>query len=218
MIKERLGRRWKSLRRHPLRTTLRSVCTIGVLIGTIYCMWPSALGGPVQLVVVSGNSMEPTYHNKDLLYVRTDRSIRVGEPAVYRMKSASGDNEVMIVHRITDRDNNGNYVFRGDNRSNNDAQPIAPDDVIGVPILNVGPLPTRFLAAMPLYGTLLLGVWITWMLWPRKQKVTTNSAATLGEIDETETISAERLQVIGGQLKIPDVVPTKESMPLSETA
>ncbi len=219
MSGNRLSPQLRYLRRHPVRIFRRAAASIAVLLAAAYFIWPSALGGRVQLVVVSGNSMEPTYHSKDLLYVRIDRSIEVGEPAVYRMPNASGTKDVMIVHRIVAQDPDGKYLLRGDNRSSNDAQPVSPDDIIGVPVFNLGPLPTRLLAAIPLYGTLLFGVCITWMLWPRKRTphAISDTAESADVADEVPV--PERLQVVSGTNEsLAASPPLSESLPLSETA
>lgn len=163
-------RRWlHRLREHPVRVCLRVAVSIVLALAYVYYALPLNFGGRTTLVVVQGHSMEPTYHSKDLMYVRTDREIKVGEPAVYRVKSADGKHDVMIIHRIRMRDEDGNYIFRGDNKSTDDTSPVRAEDIVGVPVLNLGPLPTRLLAVLPLLGTLVIGVLITWMLWPTKR-------------------------------------------------
>ena len=212
---------WARMRNHPLRTGMRLLISITMLASLIYAALPTVLGGRAALVVISGNSMEPTYHSKDLVYVRSDQRVIVGKPAVYRLKSADGKRDVMIIHRIRSRDANGNYIFRGDNKNSDDPSPVRPSDVVGTPVLNFGPLPTRLLAIVPLLGTLFIGMLITWALWPTKRTqrlMTENEEAARPEEREELPSSRGLLKEISWRHKPAVDEPTEFEQSISESA
>lgn len=136
----------------------------------IWFLLPTNLGGHTRFVIVSGSSMEPTYHLKDMLIVRDTSSPKVGSPAVYRMKFGNDGKSVLIVHRIIGQDKQGQFIFKGDNRKTEDPSHISPKDVLGTPVADLGPLPTRILAAVPLYGSILISMSVVWLLWPRRPR------------------------------------------------
>src|SRR5437868_15122800 len=70
---------------------------------------PAVLGGSTTYVVTHGNSMEPEYHDGDLVVVRPADGYHVGDVAAYR----SGSLHTIVLHRIVGRDGD-RYVFKGD--------------------------------------------------------------------------------------------------------
>lgn len=73
-------------------------------------------------IIVRGNSMEPTYHDGDLLHIIQSSSYEVGEVIVFIFSG------MQIVHRIIKKD--GEYLFcKGDHAQG--IQKIKNSDIIG---------------------------------------------------------------------------------------
>ena len=53
-----------------LSRVLRSVIVWTLVAGAAYLLWPTGLGGCTTLTIVSGHSMEPTYHTGDVVLSR----------------------------------------------------------------------------------------------------------------------------------------------------
>jgi signal peptidase len=158
-------------RRQPLtpgRRALSFAWTLLTMSAMAWLMWPTALGGAANFVVVQGTSMEPTYHSGDLLYVRTTDSYSPGDIAVYQLPSGEAGGGQRIVHRIQS-ETNGRFTFQGDNRDTPDATHPKKGQLLGSPVANLGPYPTRALFALPLILSLILGVIVTVILWPSNQ-------------------------------------------------
>ena len=84
---------------------------------------PAELGGPARYVIVDGASMEPQLHAGDLVVVRTDREVDVGDAALYRDDTLGVD----VLHRIV-REEEGAFVLKGDANDFLDAtRPTAAD-------------------------------------------------------------------------------------------
>jgi signal peptidase len=85
-----------------------------IVLGTAL-LWlflgPVQLGGATAYSVISGNSMEPLLHKGDLAAVRSGKSYRVGDVALYRSADLKGQR---VLHRILTV-GDGTYTFKGDN-------------------------------------------------------------------------------------------------------
>lgn len=113
--------------------------------------------------------MEPTYHSGDLLLVRSADDLRVGDVAVYRVPSGVGAGQ-HIVHRIVGI-SDGAYELRGDAKSDSDEFRPRSADVVGRPVLDLGPLPLRLLSLAPLLAGVVVALTIGWLLWPAPRPV-----------------------------------------------
>ena len=132
------------------------VATLGWLI------WPAALGGSTSFVVVSGNSMEPTYESGDLVIARSGQP-QVGDVIVYAPDSLGG---AQVVHRVISGDAQTGWQVQGDN--NDFVDPFFPSGsevrgVVQVHVPHAGVV-TRWLlnplvwAALVLAGT-VIAIW-----------------------------------------------------------
>lgn len=102
----------------------------GILAVLVSFAWinfaPKQLGGSVSYVITYGNSMEPRFHQDDLVIVRDTAPYQEGDVIAYR--SAALQQPVM--HRIVNVTPEG-YVTKGDNNSWTDTDRPADADVIG---------------------------------------------------------------------------------------
>lgn len=117
---------------------------------------PQVLGGPLTCIVVKGQSMEPTYHEGDLVAVRDRSGYRTGDIVAYRPYGADG---AVVIHRIrTDR--GAAIVTRGDNNDRDDPWPVEADKILGTPTFVVPRFGTTaaWVAQNPLALALVAGV------------------------------------------------------------
>ncbi len=145
-------------------------------IVAIAIVWPARFGGSAVFVVVRGESMEPLYHSGDLIYARSADRFDMGDVAVYRQSVAS-EGESLVIHRVVGEYDNGTYLLMGDNRDFPDNTRPTVDDLVGLPITNLGPFPTMLLVRLPLMLAIAVGLTVAWGLWPRADEL----------VDETQS-------------------------------
>lgn len=142
---------------------LRQIVSWSVLVLIAWAIWPSPLGGDTSIVIVSGESMEPTYKSGDLVIAR-DVPVQKGDVIVYAPNSLGG---AQIVHRVIGGDATAGWQLQGDN--NDFVDPFLPtgDEVRGVVKLhipNVGSVAMWFLNPF-LWGGLILNA-VVIAIWP----------------------------------------------------
>ena len=93
-------------------------------------LWPSTLGGRMGLVMVAGNSMEPTYQLGDAV-VAWRQPVEIGDIILYRIPQGSPGEGKTVIHRVIGGDGNG-WVTKGDNNANPDDWYPSNLDVLGV--------------------------------------------------------------------------------------
>lgn len=121
-----------------------------MLAATAFLLWPAAYGGSTSLVVVSGTSMEPTYHTGDVLLMRKTTP-KVGDVIAFTVPDGDGE----IVHRVVEQRSDGTFMTRGDNRSTPDLPMPSNADVVGVSLLLI---PQGWWIVQLLTSPLVLGV------------------------------------------------------------
>jgi signal peptidase I len=149
----------------------RTAMAVGVVLAVILLvlLWPQRFGGKSELLVVHGDSMEPTFGNGDIVFVRSRESYHVGDSVVFRIPSGPAHG-MRVVHRITAIDAmTGSLTTRGDNRLTDDHFGITVDDVDGRVVLHV-PWAGQVLFVMSRWWFLapVLGVLAALVLWPRR--------------------------------------------------
>lgn len=76
---------------------------------------------------IQSGSMEPTLEVGAIVLVNPHQTPDVGDIAMYR--SANGS--YSIIHRVVDVNDNGEYIFKGDNVNHNDLKPVTPSQIQG---------------------------------------------------------------------------------------
>ncbi len=113
-------------------TDAASWCELIVAAAVLWMLWPAWLGGGTSLIVVSGVSMEPTYHDGDVLIVH-DMHAEPGDVIAFRVPGREGQ----IVHRVVERRSDGRLLVQGDNRETPDLPLPSDADVIGVAVVQI---------------------------------------------------------------------------------
>lgn len=98
---------------------------LALLAATWLYLAPETLGGSVQFVTTSGDSMSPAFEDGDLALLRTRDRYEPGDIVAFNHPELG-----MIMHRIVRADGNF-YVVKGDNNSEVDAYRPGADEVVG---------------------------------------------------------------------------------------
>lgn len=132
------------------------------LLVAVVAIWPAAWGGRSTLVLVTGDSMSPTYADGDLVWAYAGAP-EVGDAVVFTPDELDG---ARVVHRIVATDAAG-WVTQGDNNPAPDPFPATPENVVGVARVA---LPTagagRLLRSSPLVGVGLVLLAAALAVWP----------------------------------------------------
>lgn len=150
-------------RTHRYWRVLGQIVAWALVAAVAWLIWPSALGGGTSFVIVSGQSMEPTYESGDLVIAR-DLTAYVGDVIVYAPQDLGG---AQVVHRIIGGDAESGWQVQGDN--NDFVDPFFPsgDEVRGVVLLhipNAGSV-TMWLLNPLLWGAFILAA-VVIFVWP----------------------------------------------------
>ena len=96
-----------------------------VLAGCFVTLRPAALGGPVQYVIVVGQSMEPTLYSGDLVVIRRQDEYAVGD--IVSSETPIGP----VMHRIVGGDGDEGFVSQGDNNEISDPWRPTTSEIVG---------------------------------------------------------------------------------------
>ena len=96
-----------------------------VLSGWFVTLRPAALGGPVQYVIIEGQSMEPTLHSGDLVVIRRQSEYAVGD--IVSIETPIGP----VMHRIVGGDGDEGFVSQGDNNGIADPWRPTTSEIVG---------------------------------------------------------------------------------------
>lgn len=128
-------------------------------------LWPASLGGRMGLVMVAGQSMEPTYQLGDAV-ITWREPIEIGDIILYKIPEGSPAEGETVIHRVIGGDGNG-WVTRGDNATHPDDWHPSNLDVLGVAQVKV-PLGGEVLAVARSWWFIAAmgGAAIGLFLWP----------------------------------------------------
>jgi signal peptidase len=142
-----------------------------VLAALALIVWPTTLGGRTSVTVISGSSMEPTYHTGDLALVRRTDTIGPGDVIVYRVPAGEPGEGRHVIHRVTGGDAATGWTTRGDNRDTPDIWRPGDADVVGTVVALVPQGGTWVLRALSPAGLgAVVAALAAWVLWPRSDE------------------------------------------------
>ncbi|WP_028050685.1 signal peptidase I [Cellulomonas sp. URHD0024] len=172
-----------------VRRVVVSVLFWSFAVAAAVLLWPASLGGCTQVIVVSGESMKPTYDTGDLVVARCGEP-RIGDVVVYRPDGMHGH----VIHRLVGGDGADGWQVQGDNNSWVDPFRPTNADVVGIAqfhLPRVG-LVTTVLESPLVWASLLVTACAVF-LWPRGEDEETPGAddTETGAADETETGGAD---------------------------
>jgi signal peptidase len=116
------------------------------------------------MTVVSGHSMEPSYHTGDLIVARCGTP-KVGDIVIYQPPGL--DARALVIHRIVSETPDGHWVMKGDNNSYDDPWQLTNSDIVGIAQLQIPAVGSMLRA--PLVWTSLLLVAAALLIWPTRK-------------------------------------------------
>ena len=114
--------------------TVTTVLVVLVVVIAVFLMGSRLVG--LQVLHVVSPSMEPTYSEGDLLYVKTvdPDSVKVGDPITFVLN----EDLVVATHRVVAIDSeNRQFTTKGDANETEDAAPVHFNNLIGVPVFSI---------------------------------------------------------------------------------
>ena len=90
----------------------------------------------MSYVIVQGHSMEPTYHDGDLVLAERGGTYKRGEVVAFRVGGKFNDPAV-VIHRIVGGNGSEGFVTRGDNRDRTDPWSPKTGNVVGRAVFSV---------------------------------------------------------------------------------
>lgn len=92
--------------------------------------------GFIDVYIMQGESMEPTFLSGDKLYIDKDKEVEVGDVVVFTYKSPNTQNSSEFIKRVKSITDDGKYFVVGDNLERSlDSRtfgPIEKNSIIGV--------------------------------------------------------------------------------------
>ena len=149
---------------------------LGVILALAFVVVfaPTAVGGAASYVIVSGDSMTPTFADGDLVVVRRG-DYAVGD--IVAFDAGRG----LVIHRIVGGSNAGGFTMRGDNKAQPDLWHPTEDDVVGkqfILIPGAGKLVLKVNGSPALFGVMIGGLG-SLMVWsPRRKRKRRGAHAT----------------------------------------
>ncbi len=114
--------------------TVTTALVVLVVIFAIFLMGSRLVG--LQVFHVVSPSMEPTYSEGDLIYVKSvdPDSVKIGDPITFVLN----EDLVVATHRVVAIDSeNREFTTKGDANETEDAAPVHFNNLIGVPVFAI---------------------------------------------------------------------------------
>ena len=173
-----------------------------VLAAVIAFLWPVQFGGVTSFSIVSGKSMERTYHTGDLVITKVRPAYKIGEIVVYKIPGTDTGHGREVVHRLHSRLPDGKLLAQGDNNTTVDPWTITDADIVGAKWLMI-PKAGVFLGFLrsPAAVAILIGALVMWVAWPQRDEddpdvtavtaVTTVTTVTadVDDVDDTAVVA-----------------------------
>ena len=109
---------------------------IKLLIGIAFIplaiyLWPTALGGDTQFMLVQGQSMLGTIEPGSFVVIKAQESYEIDDIIGYSTSVTSPYGGRNVVHRIIGENDVGGFVLKGDNNKKKDPDFVYPDQILG---------------------------------------------------------------------------------------
>ena len=167
--------------RQPHAYNLLRLITIAAwLVVAVVFLRPTFLGGPTGYVIVSGTSMEPTFHTGDLIITTQHSTYHRGEIIAFRVPEPNPAAGALVIHRIVGTSADGGFITQGDNRDAVDSWHPRSDDIIGTRTFLVPGVGTAFGYLKGGAGlALLAGLGALIVMWPKTKDGTSPELAPI---------------------------------------
>ena len=163
--------------------TVTTVLVVFVVLFAVFLMGSRLVG--LRVFHVISPSMEPTYREGDLIYVKEvdPDSVKVGDPITFVLN----EDLVVATHRVVAVDSeNRQFTTKGDANKTEDASPVHFNNLIGVPVFAIPLLgyvsayiqsPPGMYVAIGIGAALLAAVFLPDLLTKKEKKEETPEEA-----------------------------------------
>jgi signal peptidase I len=182
-------------RKYAQRIALRISGAIAAMVFTWFFLLPANMGGFNTFTIVSGRSMEPTFHTGDLVIARPASSYKPGDVVIYKIPDPDLAS-YRIVHRIDHQNSDGRYAMRGDNQKHTDPWLLTKGDILGEQVLSLAK-GGYILANLrnPLFLALVFGGFVTYAAWPSKKALAFELEEQPGDVNPSNSFNREGTDV-----------------------
>jgi signal peptidase I len=108
-----------------------AVVLAALLATAVFLLWPLATGQPSRVIIVSGHSMDPTFHTGDMIIVLPSDHYERGQVTPYRVPKGEPGAGGLVIHRIVGGNATEGFVMKGDNNPAPDIWTPKPSDIVG---------------------------------------------------------------------------------------
>jgi signal peptidase I len=136
-----------------------------IIVCLALIVWPASFGGRFGVVMVAGNSMEPTYILGDAVLTWRE-PVEIGDTILFRVPEGDPGAGNPVIHRVIGGDSDG-WITQGDNTPAPDNWAPSNREVLGVAKFHV-PIGGRVLAVMRSWLVIatLGGLAVGLLIWP----------------------------------------------------
>lgn len=143
-----------------------------LFVALVVLLWPARYGGFLQVTMVNGTSMNPTFYTGDLVLSVKTKNYSKGDIIVYHPKDLQCS-RCNVIHRIVSGDKEA-WTTKGDNNANTDPWHPGQSEVLGKVVFYLKARGwSHFILAPQLWVTFLLfagGLGLLWYLWENHLK------------------------------------------------
>ena len=105
---------------------------IGIaLIPLVFYLWPEALGGDTQFMLVQGTSMLGTIEPGSFVIIKAQESYEKDDIIGFSTPKQSSFGGRNVVHRIVQETDDGGFRLKGDNNPKKDPGTVYPNQIMG---------------------------------------------------------------------------------------
>ncbi|MCZ6582953.1 MAG: signal peptidase I [Thaumarchaeota archaeon] len=94
-------------------------------------LWPEALGGETQYMLVQGQSMLGTIEPGSFVIIKAQESYEIDDIIGYSTSKTGPFGGRNVVHRIIQDRDDGGFILKGDNNPKKDPGVVYPDQILG---------------------------------------------------------------------------------------
>lgn len=176
--------------RQVFRPMISTALNLFVFLVLFRFLAPVQFGGTSTYLILIGNSMEPKFHQGDLVVLRQQRDYQIGDIVAYEYPELG-----TVFHRIVDVDN-GKYVMQGDNNDFLDPYTPAPEEVLArfwLHLPNAGKV-MKFLRSpmvLPIFVIFSTGLMAFLILHQPKKRAPKSAAPRPAPLNEKPMIKSE---------------------------
>ena len=105
----------RAARRKRVPAWVGTALSVAAIAAWVIWLRPATFGGPVTHLIVSGESMEPTLYQGDLVVLRKQSTYGVGDIVAFEIPKGDPGAGAIVIHRIIETGPDG-YLLQGDNK------------------------------------------------------------------------------------------------------